>query len=105
MATPEGKTLKRIVTALETLPDIFVHKVHGGPMQKKGLLDLEGCYCSYYFAIEVKAPGARRGATELQKKRIREIRKAGGIAFVTSSPKEAKLRLVKEVRTRRGNSS
>jgi Holliday junction resolvase len=48
---------------------------------KAGVPDLICCYAGSFIAIEVKALGKLSGVTELQKRRIEEIRKAGGIAF------------------------
>jgi len=65
-------------------------KNHGSVMSRAGVLDLTVCYKGLYASIEVKAPDEE--PTELQKYNIRQIRKAGGIAFVADN-----LQTVKDV--------
>ena len=56
----------------------WVFKVHGGPMQLKGVPDLVGCWHGVMFALEVKKPGER--LTAIQAHIIEQIKAAGGIA-------------------------
>lgn len=46
-----------------------------------GVPDIICCYAGRMIAIEVKAHGKLNALTELQKLRIDEIRRAGGVAF------------------------
>lgn len=86
---PETILQQEIRAALESLVGGKWWKVHGGPFQEAGVPDLCGCAFGFYFAIEVKTPEDRRGATELQLEHIQDIRDNGGCAFVTSSPPAA----------------
>lgn len=54
-------------------------------MQIAGIPDLIGCYKGRFVGIEVKTPENKAGATKLQMWFIRQIIKAGGIAFVARS--------------------
>jgi len=57
----------------------WVFKVHGGPMQLKGVPDLVGCLPDgKMFALEVKRPGER--LTPIQAHIIEQIKAAGGVA-------------------------
>lgn len=57
----------------------WVGKIHGNEFQS-GYPDLFVCYKGRFIALEVKAPGGY--PTELQLKRLREFRAAGGIGEV-----------------------
>lgn len=50
-------------------------------------LDCIGCYMSYYFGVECKAPGKK--TTKIQDYTIEQIREAGGIVFVVDSVESA----------------
>ena len=56
----------------------WVFKVHGGPMQLRGVPDLVGCLNGVMFALEVKKPGER--LTAIQAHIIEQIKAAGGVA-------------------------
>lgn len=76
----------------------FVFKVHGGPFQRAGLPDVLACVKGLYVAIEVKVPGET--PTDLQKITIKDIKKAGGIAFSATSVKQARKKLEKALNAR-----
>lgn len=61
----------------------FGFKVHGGPTMMVGLPDLIFCYRGTFVGLEVKMPDGV--VSKIQERRIREIRDAGGIAFVVRS--------------------
>lgn len=103
MAVNEDRVTKATIKRLERLPNIFFFKVHGGAMQKRGIPDILGCWRGYFFAIEMKAPGKSKSVTTLQQKRMRDIRRGGGIAFVADNPRYALIRLVGEVRRKNGD--
>lgn len=84
MTPRESSTVGLITRHLESRYAALVDKTHGGPM-KSGLLDLVCCVRGRYVEIEVKAPGAKRGATPAQRARINRVRRHGGLAFVASS--------------------
>lgn len=89
----ESGLVDRIRTELERY-DSFVIKTHGSAMIQ-GLPDLIACVPitindkrhGIYVGIEVKVPG--KDATPIQHARIRQILRAGGIAFVCDNPKNA----------------
>jgi hypothetical protein len=56
-------------------------KLHGDPRQRRGLLDIAGCYRGYGLWLEVKLPNNKNGLTDLQAATIEHIRAAGGIAM------------------------
>lgn len=80
-----------------------VIKIHGG-QYSVGVSDLLVCAKSYtygYFvALEFKLPGKERRVTPLQSKFIRDVRAAGGIAWVVSSV-EAALEVCRDLPTPR----
>lgn len=87
-STPEGKLQVKIKKRLKTeWPSIRIVKRHGGPHQAKNTIDFEGCLFGLYFGLEVKVPP--NTPTKYQKKTIKEIREAGGVADVVTSPEEA----------------
>lgn len=57
-------------------------KIHGSGYQRAGISDLIGCHRGRFIAIEVKTPKTKNNVSELQKKFIRDVQEAGGIAFV-----------------------
>jgi hypothetical protein len=66
----------------------FVTKIHAGPHQPIGLPDIVGCYMGTFFGIEMKMPGKENRLTQRQEKKLRDIKKAGGIAEVCTSVKQ-----------------
>lgn len=83
---PESKLQTDIRKAvLKAYPGSFVVKIHGNGFQRAGLPDLVGCIDGRYVGIEVKLPGKLDTLTELQDKTLHDIRRAGGVAFVTTS--------------------
>jgi len=71
----------------------YVNKNHGGP-NSQGRPDLEGCYRGVHFLLEVKLPTNKKGATENQKRHIRQARKAGSVAHIVRSRHAAKNALI-----------
>ncbi len=65
----------------------YAVKIHGGPMQEAGVPDIQACISGRFIGIEVKIPG--REATATQEFHIAEILRAGGVAFVAHSLREA----------------
>jgi hypothetical protein len=82
---PETRIVGEIRKALDTHYPGFYFKVHGGPFQMVGLPDLIGLHKGRFIGIEVKCPGKEDTLTESQKRIIKRIRKAGGIAFMATS--------------------
>jgi len=58
--------------------DVFFWKEHGGPYGTSGVPDIICCYRGRFIGMECKLPGGR--LTELQKRVINKINRAGGIA-------------------------
>lgn len=80
-----GKIVK---AAKAEFPEIHIEHPHGS-MYSSGMLDLVGCLESVYFALEVKMPTNRKGATDLQQATIDSIIRAGGVAAIVRSTDEA----------------
>lgn len=74
---------------LQARPDMWLIKVHGGPMQQPGVPDLIGVWQGHFIALEVKHPNSRHPVTPRQQHAIDQITAAGGIAAVVSSVSEA----------------
>jgi len=58
--------------------DVFFWKEHGGPYGSAGIPDIICCYRGRFLGLEVKLPSGR--LTELQKRAIEKINRAGGFA-------------------------
>lgn len=80
----ESATVGGIVRHLKRRYGAVVRKTHGDA-KSSGQLDLVACVRGHYVAVEVKAPGARRGLTRRQAAEVARIRRAGGIAFEARS--------------------
>ncbi len=63
----------------------FGFKIHGGPTMMAGLPDLIFCYRGRFIGLEVKMPDPSSQPSKIQRRRIAEIRSAGGHAFVVRS--------------------
>ena len=68
--------IKRYLASLGS--DVFFWKEHGGPYGTSGVPDIICCYKGRFLGLEVKLPTGR--LTELQKRAIHRINRAGGIA-------------------------
>lgn len=63
----------------------YCEKIFGGGFQSAGIPDIIACYRGYFVAIEVKSPTGKGRASDIQKLKIRAIREAGGVAFITDN--------------------
>lgn len=81
MPSRESRIVEGLVRHLERRHGAYVQNMHGSGLMI-GRLDLTCCVRGRFVAIEVKAPGARRGATRRQLVEADRIRARGGIAFV-----------------------
>lgn len=61
------------------LPNCFAYKTHGGQYQRSGIPDIIGCYKGRFFGVELKI--GDNYPSPLQRKTLREIREAGGMAI------------------------
>ena len=68
--------------------DVFFWKEHGGPYGASGIPDIICCYKGRFLGLEVKLPNGK--LTELQKRAIEKINRAGGIACRVESVEEVK---------------
>jgi hypothetical protein len=81
--TPEGKVKKAITAVLKKRAGLWYNMpVPYGYGQQS--LDYIGCYKSYFFAIEAKAPG--RTTSSRQDETLRQMREAGAKTFVIDGP-------------------
>lgn len=83
---PETRVVGKIMDRLHAEGG-FWFKVHGGPFQMAGLPDILGCYKGRFIGIEVKCPGNKPTALQLEVGNM--ILKAGGIFGVAYSVAEA----------------
>lgn len=105
----EKTVVKKIKDMLEKDFPGFYFKSHGSGYQKTGIPDILGCHKGIFIGIEVKTPKTKNNVSELQKKCIRDINQAGGIAFVAWDENDVKTILTKEIKeyeeriSKRGN--
>ena len=75
-----------ILRDLRSLPDTFCWKEHGGMYGQAGIPDIICCIAGRVVAFEVKSATGK--PSMLQEVTIRQIRDAGGAAYVVRSVKE-----------------
>ena len=63
----------------------YCEKIFGGGYQASGIPDILCCYRGYFLAIEIKSPTGKGRASDIQKLKIKAIRDAGGVAFITDN--------------------
>ena len=68
--------------------DVFFWKEHGSVYGTNGLPDIICCYKGRFLGLECKLPGGR--LTELQKRAIKKINRAGGVACRVESVEDVK---------------
>ena len=90
--------IKRYLASLGS--DVFFWKEHGGPYGWAGIPDIICCYKGRF--LECKLPGGR--LTELQKRAIEKINRAGGIACRVESVEDAK-RVIERVDLERSDTN
>lgn len=88
MAQRESKLSRKIQDALRAR-GVFVFKVHGSEFMMAGLPDLVACAWGQFVGLEVKNPGSRADRSRIQKHRAEQIARAGGVATVVTSVREA----------------
>ena len=82
-----------IVTAIKKYlaslgSDVFFWKEHGSVYGTNGVPDIICCYKGRFLGLECKRPGGR--LTELQKRAIEQINRAGGFACRVESVEDVK---------------
>jgi hypothetical protein len=88
--TPEGRVKNAVKKELDVYPDHYREMPVPGGFGKSGL-DFTICFFGRFIAIETKKEGGK--PTPRQEERIREIEKAGGLAWVITSVAEAEGKL------------
>ena len=68
--------------------NVFFWKEHGGPYGTSGVPDIICCYKGRFLGLEVKLPSGK--LTELQKRAIEKINRAGGIACRVESVEDVR---------------
>ena len=84
---------REIVTAIRKYlaslgSDVFFWKEHGSVYGTNGVPDIICCYKGRFLGLECKLPGGR--LTELQKRAIEKINRAGGVACRVESVEDVK---------------
>lgn len=88
MAQKESTLSRKIVKALNALPDTWARKIHMG-IHQRGIPDIIGCSRSIFISVETKMPGRAKDVTEHQAATMEMIQDAGGVAVVATSVTEA----------------
>ena len=78
--------IKRYLASLGS--DVFFWKEHGSVYGPNGVPDIICCYKGRFLGLECKLPGGR--LTELQKRALEKINRAGGIACRVESVEDVK---------------
>ena len=81
----ESALTREVVKKLNKLPLCYAFRVHGGPHQRKGTLDITGCIEGAFFSIEMKMPGKERNVTPIQQAMIERLRSVGALVGVATS--------------------
>ena len=89
--------IKRYLASLDS--DVFFWKEHGGPYGTSGVPDIICCYKGSFLGLEVKLPTGR--LTELQKRAINRINRAGGVARRVESVEDVR-RVIAQADAERG---
>ena len=83
--------IKKYLSSLGS--DVFFWKEHGSVYGTNGVPDIICCYKGRFIGLECKLPGGR--LTELQKRAIEKINRAGGIACRVESVEDVKCGLAR----------
>ena len=92
--------IKRYLASLGS--DVFFWKEHGSVYGTNGVPDIICCYKGRVLGLECKRPGGR--LTELQKRAIEKINRAGGIACRVESVEDVK-RVIERVDLERSDTN
>ena len=82
--------------------DVFFWKEHGSVYGTNGVPDIICCYKGRFLGLECKRPGGR--LTELQKRAIKKITRAGGVACRVESVEDVK-RVIERVDLERSDTN
>ena len=92
--------IKRYLASLSS--DVFFWKEHGSVYGTNGVPDIICCYKGRFLGLECKLPGGR--LTELQKRAIEQINRAGGFACRVESVEDVK-RVIERVDLERSDTN
>ena len=92
--------IKRYLASLGS--DVFFWKEHGSVYGTNGVPDIICCYKGRFLGLECKLPGGR--LTELQKRAIEKINRAGGVACRVESVEDV-MRVIARVDLERRDSN
>ena len=81
-----GTAIRKDLASLGS--DVFFWKEHGSVYGTNGVPDIICCYKGRFLGLECKLPGGR--LTELQKRAIEKINRAGGVACRVESVEDVK---------------
>ena len=84
----EQTVIDSIKKYLDSVPNLFYWKEHGGQFGTAGIPDIIVCYKGRFVAFECKKPG--RKTTILKKITLNKINKAKGIATIVTSVEQVK---------------
>ena len=84
----EKDVIDSIKEYLQTIPNLFFWKEHGGQFGTACIPDLIVCYKGRFIAFEVKRPGGK--PTLLQKLTLNKIERAKGIAKLVTSVEQVR---------------
>jgi Holliday junction resolvase len=96
MTQRESRLSRSIMKELRAA-GVFCFKVHGSEYMMAGLNDIIACVDGAFFGFEVKNPGEKDETKPIQLYRHKQIRAAGGRAYVVSSVAEV-MKIVREFR-------
>ena len=82
--------------------DVFFWKEHGSVSGTNGVPDIICCYKGRFLGLECKLPGGR--LTELQKRALEKINRAGGVACRVESVEDVK-RVIERVDLERSDTN
>ena len=92
--------IKKYLSSLGS--DVFFWKEHGSVYGTNGVPDIICCYKGRFLGLECKRPGGR--LTELQKRAIKKINRAGGVACRVESVEDVK-RVIERVDLERSDTN
>ena len=84
----EQEIVDSIKKYLQSIPNLFYWKEHGGQFGTAGIPDIIVCYKGKFIEFECKRPGGK--PTLLQTITMNKIRKAKGIAKIVTSVEQVK---------------
>jgi hypothetical protein len=75
----ESDLSRAVIEFLNSVEGVWAFVTHGGPYQRAGIPDIVGCAYGRMFGCELKI--GNKYPSPIQRKTLREIRDAGGMAI------------------------